>query len=730
MAGRRSLLMFLWLCWASCPFHCEKTAAEDIEACWAAVQEEPEQPKLSAEDYLKMALFVADFLPLIQINEIYLCLDTVGSTTPSPNRLAEWTLVSTLSQRFVFVHGCDLDRMSESLRALDENATPEETIPRSLHHPAAVHLATRKGLQATLSAIGEALPEGQSEAYHILLGADLPQCPVEASLAVQWFQASYNRTSTTIKVDEIFLFASGGVNVRVPVVRWKAGGVSKASMSVIHPPGYGPYNFQGHVINVIAMEYQPFLMRANPCRETRGSVGLVYQGKPCPSTMLEGVMIDPDQKKTYANYTGYLIDIIQTLAKRLNFKIKLQILHPEEAEFGLDDGNGTFTGLAGYLQTRKADIALAGFSMTRERLPFMDFSEPIMYAGQSLYVSTNSSLHTIGWNTYVLSFQWGTWLAILLLLIIMTFGLWFLVRRQGDEDPHFTQTYNVAFILFSCLVQQGSWILPTTGRAQAVLWMFWFTSVVLYASYTARLTSFLTVSSLRLPFTTLEEAVHLPEWKIGLQKGTSVIETLKRATPKSSYHSVWQGIERNKNLLTTNEEAAIVRLLTEEKFAFLGEQLTMSYLINGNCSITEIPGSYLAGYVSLGLRKKLPWATVLNQELVKMATGGLLDRMYQHWWGKSVPCEARSPYTELGFSNILTAFLLLIIGGLLSVLLLVFEILLRRHYQKDEVFSRKSSTLQGRVSTLGRPRMIFDSSARQVDGVRRVVRVEEQTRVG
>ncbi|XP_037788904.1 uncharacterized protein LOC119584058 [Penaeus monodon] len=113
-----------------------------------------------------------------------------------------------------------------------------------------------------------------------------------------------------------------------------------------------------------------------------------------------------------------------------------------------------------------------------------------------------------------------------------------------------------------------------------------------------------------------------------------------------------------------------------------------------------------------------------------MATGGLLDRMYQHWWGKSVPCEARSPYTELGFSNILTAFLLLIIGGLLSVLLLVFEILLRRHYQKDEVFSRKSSTLQGRVSTLGRPRMIFDSSARQVDGVRRVVRMEEQTRVG
>ncbi|XP_069980473.1 uncharacterized protein [Penaeus vannamei] len=143
--------------------------------------------------------------------------------------------------------------MAESLRALDEGATPEETIPRSLHHPAAVHLTSRKGLEATLRAIGDALPEGQSEAYHVLLGADLPRCPVEASLAVQWFQASYNKTSTTIQVDEIFLFASGGVNIRVPVARWKAGGERKGAMSVLHPPGYGPVNFQGHVINVIAM---------------------------------------------------------------------------------------------------------------------------------------------------------------------------------------------------------------------------------------------------------------------------------------------------------------------------------------------------------------------------------------------------------------------------------------------------------------------------------------------
>lgn len=60
-----------------------------------------------------------------------------------------------------------------------------------------------------------------------------------------------------------------------------------------------------------------------------------------------------------------------------------------------------------------------------------------------------------------------------------------------------------------------------------MLWLFWFTSVVLYASYTAILTSFLTVSTVTPPFTTLDEAVSAPGWKIGLLKGTATPKILQ-----------------------------------------------------------------------------------------------------------------------------------------------------------------------------------------------------------
>ena len=54
-----------------------------------------------------------------------------------------------------------------------------------------------------------------------------------------------------------------------------------------------------------------------------------------------------------------------------------------------------------------------------------------------------------------------------------------------------------------------------------MFWLFWLSCVVLYAYYTARLTSYLAVSTASLPFTTFKGAVDkYPEWEIGIMTGT------------------------------------------------------------------------------------------------------------------------------------------------------------------------------------------------------------------
>ncbi|MPC08003.1 Glutamate receptor ionotropic, delta-2 [Portunus trituberculatus] len=389
-------------------------------------------------------------------------------------------------------------------------------------------------------------------------------------------------------MDQMFLFGDGREALRVPVVSWDS---TKRDLVILHQPGLGPQDFKGHVLNIITI-----------------TVHVVGLGKDVV-------------------YSGYLVEVILTIAATLNFKIQLSALPPGKDEFGAEMDDGNYSGLIGAIQSQR-----------------------------------NSSLEAIGWDTFVLSFHWGTWLAILMLLGIMSTGLWIIVRHQTNEDDHFTKGSNIVFILFSCLVQQGSWILPTTGRVQAVLWLFWVASVVLYASYTAILTSFLTVSTVTPPFTSLEEAVDVPGWKIGLLRGTAVPKIFQRSK-KLSYQKVYERLQSDPSLYCESRKEGMDRMITDNKFAFFGDRRAMSYLIRNNCSIKEVQdsvlllslspqmtGSYIKSYVHLGFRKLLPYANIINQELLKLEAGGVMDRIYQQWWGKQVPCEAPSPYTQLDFT--------------------------------------------------------------------------------
>ena len=56
---------------------------------------------------------------------------------------------------------------------------------------------------------------------------------------------------------------------------------------------------------------------------------------------------------------------------------------------------------------------------------------------------------------------------------------------------------------------------------------FWILAVILYASYTARLTSYLAANTDTLPVNSLEEAVNNHNWKIVVVKGDSVTDRIR-----------------------------------------------------------------------------------------------------------------------------------------------------------------------------------------------------------
>lgn len=83
------------------------------------------------------------------------------------------------------------------------------------------------------------------------------------------------------------------------------------------------------------------------------------------------VNYDPD-----ANYySGLLIDLLNEIARRLNFQYEIEI--QKESEYGFMDDEGNWNGLMRDLKEGKADIGLAAVSVMSERMKAVDFTEPI-----------------------------------------------------------------------------------------------------------------------------------------------------------------------------------------------------------------------------------------------------------------------------------------------------------------------------------------------------------------
>lgn len=78
-----------------------------------------------------------------------------------------------------------------------------------------------------------------------------------------------------------------------------------------------------------------------------------------------------------------------------------------------------------------------------------------------------------------------------------------------------------------------------------------------------------------------------------------------------------------------------------------------------------------------------------------MSDTGVLDRLNKKWWGRGTPCEDPSRFTELGFFQTATAFLILLVGlGLASFFLITEKIIGRRFKSR---INRRSKSLKFRL---------------------------------
>jgi polar amino acid transport system substrate-binding protein len=189
-------------------------------------------------------------------------------------------------------------------------------------------------------------------------------------------------------------------------------------------------------------------------------------------------------------FTGFSIDLLNELTYRLSLRYEIH---------AVDTVDGLIQEVAG----GKADIGVAGISITSQRQRTVDFSYPIYNSGLQILVPASSGSPSGLGRTFSVLFSKAVLqlLGILLLLmVLMAHVIWLLERHRGSDFP---RSYGKG-------IHDGIWwsaVTMTTvgygdktprsamGRVAGIVWMF--VAIILFANFTATVASSLTVSGLQ-----------------------------------------------------------------------------------------------------------------------------------------------------------------------------------------------------------------------------------------
>lgn len=206
---------------------------------------------------------------------------------------------------------------------------------------------------------------------------------------------------------------------------------------------------------------------------------------------------------------GLFYDIARILELELNFTLSFQV--PKDGDFARRLENGTWTGMIGELLAGKADIATASLTVTELRSKVVNFLIPVEFETDAIYIR-NPRSYTWSWTLFLQVFSTEFWATLCLSALLLGLCLHLTLRRNQSCSgvPHLYGWAEGFFMVFRTnfggkmnVALPDGW---SGDMASGFLLLgILMTGNVVFISYRASLTSELSVTNSKLPFSTLDE---------------------------------------------------------------------------------------------------------------------------------------------------------------------------------------------------------------------------------
>ncbi|KAM1127260.1 glutamate receptor 3.3 [Malus sylvestris] len=378
-------------------------------------------------------------------------------------------------------------------------------------------------------------------------------------------------------------------------------------------------------------------------------------------------------------FKGFCIDVFTAAVNLLPYAVPYRFI-----PFGDGKNNPSYTELVTSIATGVFDAAIGDIAIVTNRTKNVDFSQP--YAASGLVVvAPFKKLNSSAW-AFFRPFTARMWVVTAASFLVVGIVVWILEHRINDEfrGPPKKQLITILWFSISTLFfSHRENTVSTLGRVVLIIWLF--VVLIINSSYTASLTSILTVQHLSSPIKGIESLKSSDE-PIGYQVGSFA----------EHYLSEELGIPKNRLIALGSPQAYARALQLGPKkggvAAVVDERPYVELFLSSQCKFRVVGPEFTKSGWGFAFPRDSPLAVDMSTAILQLSENGDLQRIHDKWLMQS-SCSLDT--TELESDRLhLKSFwgLFLICGIACSVALFIYLLQVLNKLRRAEVTQRVSTS--------------------------------------
>ncbi|KAL3514880.1 hypothetical protein ACH5RR_027597 [Cinchona calisaya] len=322
------------------------------------------------------------------------------------------------------------------------------------------------------------------------------------------------------------------------------------------------------------------------------------------------------------NFKGFCVDVFTAAVNLLPYAVPYKFV-----SFGDGHKNPSYTDFVNQISAGVFDGAVGDIAIVTNRTRDVDFTQP--YASSGLVVvAPFRKLNTGAW-AFLRPFSPLMWGVTAALFISIGIVVWILEHRTNDEfrGPPKQQLITILWFSLSTLFfAHRESTVSTLGRMVLIIWLF--VVLIINSSYTASLTSILTVQQLYSPIKGIESLKESDE-PIGYQVGSFAENYLieEIGIPKSRLVALGSPEEYATELLRGPEKGGVAAVVDELPYIEL--------FLSSQCKFRIVGQEFTKSGWGFAFPRDSPLAVDLSTAILTLSENGDLQRIHDKWLTKS-----------------------------------------------------------------------------------------------